>query len=99
MREEPGNFFHPRKEEERLGRFRRRRDLGGGRGGGLRGLRCAHAASKGERGQKKEKAGAHPSTRRTVSLFGPWAPRTRMRSMSPVRLGPVINDKKAGTSP
>ena len=27
---------------------------------------------------------------KTVSFFGPCAPRTRMRSMSPVRLGPVI---------
>lgn len=28
----------------------------------------------------------------TVSRFGPCAPRTKMRSMSPVRLGPVMNE-------
>ena len=44
--------------------------------------------------------GATPSTcygsRRTVSFFGPCAPRTRMRSMSPVRLGPLMKEMKLG---
>src|SRR3979490_2142974 len=34
--------------------------------------------------------------RMTVRIRGPWAPRTRIRSMSPVRLGPVINGAKLG---
>ena len=29
---------------------------------------------------------------KTVSFFGPWAPRTRIRSISPVRLGPVTRE-------
>ena len=32
----------------------------------------------------------------TVSFFGPCAPSTRMRSMSPVRLGPVMNEIMLG---
>jgi hypothetical protein len=39
------------------------------------------------------------STRITKSSFGPWAPRTRIRSMSPVRLGPVMNDSMLGSRP
>ena len=35
-------------------------------------------------------------TSSTVSLFGPCAPRTRIRSISPVRLGPVMNEMKLG---
>ena len=35
-------------------------------------------------------------TSSTVSRFGPCAPRTRMRSMSPVRLGPVMKPMKLG---
>jgi len=35
---------------------------------------------------------------RIVSFFGPCAPRTRMRSMSPVRLGPVMNEIMLGGS-
>ncbi len=31
-----------------------------------------------------------------VSFFGPCAPSTRMRSISPVRLGPVTKDMKLG---
>jgi len=34
-----------------------------------------------------------------VSFFGPWAPSTRILSISPVRLGPVISDMKLGNSP
>ena len=33
----------------------------------------------------------YPSIRITVSLRGPCAPSTRMRSISPVRLGPVTS--------
>ena len=33
-----------------------------------------------------------PQKHRIVSFFGPCAPSTRMRSISPVRLGPVMND-------
>jgi len=36
------------------------------------------------------------STRMIVRSRGPWAPRTRMRSMSPVLLGPVISPTKLG---
>jgi hypothetical protein len=32
----------------------------------------------------------------TVRFLGPWAPKTRIRSMSPVRLGPVMNVIKLG---
>ncbi len=39
------------------------------------------------------------STSRTVNFFGPWAPRTRMRSMSPVLLGPVMKETNAGGAP
>ena len=35
-------------------------------------------------------------THKMVSFFGPCAPRTRMRSMSPVRLGPVMNEIMLG---
>ena len=35
-------------------------------------------------------------TRITTSSFGPWAPRTRIRSMSPVRLGPVMKESMLG---
>ena len=35
-------------------------------------------------------------TKKIVSFLGPWAPRTRMRSMSPVRLGPVMKLRKLG---
>ena len=31
-----------------------------------------------------------------VSFFGPCAPSTRIRSMSPVRLGPVMNEIMLG---
>jgi len=31
-----------------------------------------------------------------VSFFGPCAPKTKMRSMSPVRLGPVMNEIMLG---
>jgi len=37
-----------------------------------------------------------PVISRMVSRLGPWAPKTRMRSMSPVRLGPVINEIMLG---
>ena len=40
----------------------------------------------------------HP-TRITASSFGPWAPRTRIRSMSPVRLGPVMKESMLGSRP
>ena len=33
---------------------------------------------------------------RMVRRLGPWAPRTRMRSMSPVRLGPVMKEVMLG---
>jgi hypothetical protein len=33
---------------------------------------------------------------KTVSFFGPWAPRTRIRSISPVRLGPVTREIMEG---
>jgi hypothetical protein len=32
----------------------------------------------------------------TVRFLGPWAPKTRIRSMSPVRLGPVMKVMKLG---
>jgi len=32
----------------------------------------------------------------TVRFLGPWAPNTRIRSMSPVLLGPVMNVIKLG---
>ena len=35
-------------------------------------------------------------TKKIVSFFGPCAPSTRMRSMSPVRLGPVMKDIMLG---
>jgi hypothetical protein len=35
-------------------------------------------------------------SKKIVSRFGPCAPRTKMRSMSPVRLGPVMNDIMPG---
>ena len=38
-------------------------------------------------------------TRMTISSFGPWAPSTRIRSMSPVRLGPVMKESMLGTCP
>ena len=31
-----------------------------------------------------------------VNFFGPCAPKTKMRSMSPVRLGPVMNEIMLG---
>ena len=31
-----------------------------------------------------------------VNCFGPWAPSTRIRSISPVRLGPVMNEIMLG---
>ena len=34
-----------------------------------------------------------------MSSFGPWAPSTRIRSMSPVRLGPVMNESMLGSPP
>ena len=39
----------------------------------------------------------HP-TRITNNSFGPWAPRTRIRSMSPVRLGPVMKESMLGSA-
>jgi len=33
---------------------------------------------------------------KTVSFLGPWAPRTRIRSISPVRLGPVTREIMEG---
>ena len=37
----------------------------------------------------------HP-TNKIVNRLGPWALRTRMRSMSPVRLGPVMKERVPG---
>jgi len=34
--------------------------------------------------------------RKIVRRLGPWAPRTRIRSMSPVRLGPVTKETRLG---
>ena len=38
-------------------------------------------------------------TRTRISSFGPWAPSTRIRSMSPVRLGPVMKESMLGMQP
>jgi hypothetical protein len=56
-------------------------------------------ASATEEGAKEKQEADFPhggrdysGSRRIESLRGPWAPRTRMRSMSPVRLGPVMKE-------
>lgn len=38
-------------------------------------------------------------SKNTVSRFGPCAPKTRIRSISPVRLGPLMNEMKLGNAP
>jgi hypothetical protein len=43
----------------------------------------------------RETRNAH-QTQRIVSFLGPCAPSTRIRSISPVRLGPVMNEMKLG---
>jgi hypothetical protein len=45
--------------------------------------------------RNRETRNAH-QTQRIVSFFGPCAPSTRIRSISPVRLGPVMNEMKLG---
>ncbi len=35
-------------------------------------------------------------TQKMVNFLGPCAPSTRIRSMSPVRLGPVMNEMRLG---
>ena len=35
-------------------------------------------------------------SKKIVSFFGPCAPRMKMSSRSPVRLGPVMNERKLG---
>src|SRR5208282_483181 len=55
---------------------------------GLEGSRCGFGFSYRFQGRS-----------RTVSFFGPCAPSTRMRSMSPVRLGPLIKERKLGNWP
>ena len=61
----------------------------------------------GHRERRKRRAQEHghvvavrrQPTRITMSSFGPWAPSTRIRSMSPVRLGPVMNESMLGSRP
>ncbi len=51
------------------------------------------------RGRRLSSAVHGQPTRITMSSFGPWAPSTRIRSMSPVRLGPVMNESMLGSRP
>lgn len=53
---------------------------------------------RGESGPGPGSSHGHYPTRITNSSFGPWAPRTRIRSMSPVRLGPVMKESMLGSA-